>query len=236
MFPDDTNFTGYLKFRVLTGDINFSALVDALSKKGYITEVNFPEGAGLCSSHMEALKQEEFDALFAFFYPGTLNTISLSCIATNKGGACPTGAHAYALINTNVLSLQEGHDVLERENYVSEFSDFDLMKAKERLLEYLEKSIGRLAEKGVQDELKQLQDDVQLIEGRLKSLGLLPLTEDEKVWQTLDEKFPSARSRDEVELDGVRYIRVFHPAEKNSEGKVIKWDKSWRKLVEQSNI
>lgn len=236
MFPDDANFTGYLKFRVLTGDINFSALVDALSKKGYITEVNFPEGAGLCSSHMEALKQEEFDALFAFFYPGTLNTISLSCIATNKGGACPTGAHAYALINTDVISERDGLDILERENYVSEFSEFDLTKAKERLLEYLEKSIGRLSEKGVQDELKQLQGDVQLIEGRLKSLGLLPLTEDEKVWQALDEKFPSARSRDEVELDGVRYIRGFHPAEKNSEGKVIKWDKSWRKLGEQSNI
>ena len=236
MFPDDTNFTGYLKFRVLTGDINFSALVDALSEKGYITEVEFPEGAGLCSSHMEALKQEEFDALFAFFYPGELNTISLSCIASNEGGVCPTGAHAYALINTGVISERGGLDILERENYMSEFSDLVLMKAKERLLEYLEKSIGKLSDKSVQDELKQLQNSVQVIEERLKSLGLLPLTEDEQVWQTLDEKFPSARSRDEVELDGVRYIRIFRPAEKNSEGKVIKWDKSWRKLGKQSNI
>lgn len=236
MFPDDTNFTGYLKFRVLTGDINFSALVSALNEKGYITEVDFPEGAGLCSSHMEALMQEEFDELFAFFYPGTLSTISLSCIATNKGGVCPTGAFAYALINTDVLSLQEGHDVLERENYVSEFSEFDLMKAKERLLEYLDKSIGKLSDKSVQDELKQLQDSVQLIEERLKSLGLLPLTEDEEIWRTLDEKFPRARSRDEVELDGVRYIRIFRPVEKNDEGKVLKWDKTWRKLVKQNNI
>lgn len=104
------------------------------------------------------------------------------------------------------------------------------------LLEYLEKSIGWLSEKGVQDELKQLQDDVQLIEGRLKSLGLLPLTEDEKVWQALDGKYPSARSRDEAELDGVRYIRVFRPVAKDDEGKVLEWDKRWRKLGEQSNI
>lgn len=236
MYPDDFNFSGYLKFRVLTGDIDFSALVEVLSEKGYLTEVDFPDGAGLCSSHMEMLGQEEFDALFAFFYPGRLNTINLRCIATNEGGACPAGAYAYALINRNMLSEREGLDILKRENYASEFSEFDLGWAKERLLEYLKASTGRLSEKSVQNELKRRQDRVLLIEERLKALGLLPLTEEEKVWQELDRKFPFARSRDEVELSGVRYMRIFHPAEKNGEGEVLKWAKSWRRLGEQNNI
>ncbi|QLL14264.1 hypothetical protein [Pseudomonas chlororaphis] len=232
MYPDDFNFSGYLKFRVHTGDIDFSALVGALSEKGYITEVDFPEGAGLCSSHMEVLSQEEFDALFDFFYPGRLNTISLHCIATNEGGTYPTGAYSYALINLDVLSEREGLDILERENYMSEFSEFDLGWAREELLEYLKVSMGRLSEKSIQDELKRRQDRVLLIEGRLKALGVLPLTEEEKAWQALDEKFPFAGSRDEVELDGVRYIRIFRPAEKDHEGKVLQWARSWRRLGE----
>lgn len=236
MFPKNFNFTGYLKYRVQTGDIDFSALVEALSEKGYITEVDFPEHAGLCSSHMEGLSQGEFDALFAFFFPGRLNTISLHCIATNEGGTFPTGAHAYALLNTNVISTQEGLDILERENYAGEFSEFDLGQAREDLLACLNASMGRLSEKSVQDELKRRQERVLLIEGRLKALGLLPLTEEEMLWKTLDEKFPFARSRDEVELDGVRYMRIFRPAEKNDEGNVLKWIKSWRRLGEPSSV
>lgn len=232
MYPDKFGFSGYLKHRVLTGDIDFSALVGALSDKGYITEVDFPVRASLCSSHMEALRQEEFDALFAFFYPGRLNTISLSCIATNEGGVSPTGAYAYALINKNVLSEREGLSILEHENYASEFSEFDLDWAREELLDYLKASVGRLSEKSVQAELKRRQDGVLQIEGRMKELGLLPLTEDEKAWQALDEKFPFAKSREEVEFDGVRYIRIYRPAEKDNKGNVLKWDKRWRKLGE----
>ena len=235
MYPDDFNFSGYLKFRVLSGDIDFSALVDALTSKGYITEVDFPDRAGLGSSHMEALSQDEFNALFAFFYPGRLSNINLECIATNEGVTCPTGAFAYALINLDVISKREGLDILRRENYTSEFSEFDLREAKEDVLECLKSSIGKLSEKSTQVELKKRQDRVVLIETRLKALGLLPLTEEEQICQVLDKKFPLARSQDEVELDNVRYIRLFRPAEKNDEGKVTKWIRSWRRLSEPNN-
>lgn len=232
MYPDDSNFSGYLKYRVLTGDIDFSAFVGALSEKGYITEIDFPEGAGLCSSHMEMLGQEEFNELFAFFYPHQLNTISLHCIATNLGGVCPTGAYSYALINRSKLSDQEGLHILEHENYTGEFSESDLEWARQELLEYLKVSMDRLSEKDIQYELKKRQDRVVLIEERLKTLGLLPLSEEEKTWQALDKKFPLARSRDEVELEGIRYMRVFRPIEKNDEGKVLEWAKGWRRLSE----
>uniref|UniRef100_A0A7C2B1B1 Uncharacterized protein n=1 Tax=Pseudomonas graminis TaxID=158627 RepID=A0A7C2B1B1_9PSED len=75
MFPDDYYYRRYLKSRVLTGEIDFSALVKALSDRGYITETDFSDGARIGSSHMEKLGQEEFDALFAFFYPAKMNTI-----------------------------------------------------------------------------------------------------------------------------------------------------------------
>ncbi|AZC22489.1 MULTISPECIES: hypothetical protein [Pseudomonas] len=235
MYPDDFNFSGYLKARVLTGDIDFSALVDALSERGYITEVDFPEGAGLCSSHMEALKQQEFDELFEFFYPRRINDIRLRCIATNEGGACPTGAYAYALINSRRLTDQEGLQILERENYLSEFSEHDLQWAREELLECLGASVQRLSDRDVQHELQRRQAQVLLIEGRLKALGVLPLSEEEHAWQALDAQFPNARSRDVVELEGVRYQRVFRPAQKDAEDKVTKWDKSWRRLGQASD-
>lgn len=232
MYPDDSNFTGYLKFRVLSGDIDFSALVTVLSERGYITEIDFPERAGLGSSHMEALRQEEFDELFAFFYPGRLNTIELHCIATNEGGTCPTGAYAYALINKYVLSHQEGIDILERENYLGEFSEYDLALAKDDLLEFLKASAGKLHHPDVVEGLKERQERMVFIEKKLKALGVLPLTEEERISQALDKAFPHARSREEVDLDGKRYVRVFTPAQKDEEGKVIEWERSWRRLGE----
>jgi hypothetical protein len=229
MFPDDYDYHGYLKSRVLTGELNFSALVEALSDRGYITEIDFPEGASIGSSHMEKLGQEEFDALFAFFYPGKVSTIQLSCIATNEGGSYPTGAYAYALINLSVVSKNEGLAILERENFSAEFTEFELIEARRDLLDCLKNSMGRLADPRVQAELVRLQDHVLLIEERLKALGLLPLTEEEKVWRELDQKFPYARSREQVELDGVSYIRIFRPLGLDDQGK-MSWARSWRKL------
>lgn len=230
MYPDDFNYVGYLKFRVLTGDIDFSALVEALSEQGYLTEIEFPERAGMSSSHMERLTQEEFDELFAFFYPDRVSSISLECIATNEGVTHPTGAYSYALINRAVLSHQEGIDILERENYASEFTEFDLVQAKEDLLEFIKVSIERLSEQRVQDELKRHHDYLLVIETRLKSLRLLPLSEEEQTWQTLDNQFPFARSKEIVELDGLRYVRVFTPAEKDENGNVSRWAKHWHRL------
>ena len=69
---------------------------------------------------------------------------------------------------------------------------------------------------------------VREIESALREDGTLPLSDIERLHAQLDAAFPNAKSREVVELNGVRYQRVFWPLEKSRSGKtVLSWGRSW---------
>lgn len=100
--------------RVRRGEINFERLVEILRHAGYITEENQEAGCGFGSSAMEAVHQEDFEKLFAFFFPGEHCDITIGCIATDEGGQ--SGAYTYALFNSNEVSRPTMQQILERQN------------------------------------------------------------------------------------------------------------------------
>ena len=63
---------------------------------------------------MEAVRQEAFEAIFAFFYPDELCDIRVECAATSKGGEAV--GYAYALFNSNVVTREEVLNTLRAEN------------------------------------------------------------------------------------------------------------------------
>ena len=69
-----------------------------------MTEHDRNEECRLASTSIEQATQEEFDALFGFFYPDRLNNVQFSKIATDKGGC--GRAFSYALFNVNVISRE----------------------------------------------------------------------------------------------------------------------------------
>ena len=107
-----------LKERVASGCFDFDSFVEVMQNHGYITEIDAPDGAGIISSDMERTftLQKEFDQLFLFFYPNTLNDIKLECAATNKGFEIEAGAFSYALYNENIIKREEVIEILIREN------------------------------------------------------------------------------------------------------------------------
>jgi hypothetical protein len=107
-----------LKEGIRAGRFSFEKLVELLGNSGYITEAMATEGLALQSTTMEMLSQQDFDELFAFFYPGRLNEIEVFCIATDKGG--PRGAFSYALYNRNQISHEQVISILRKENMEAE--------------------------------------------------------------------------------------------------------------------
>tara|TARA_B100000809_G_scaffold123410_1_gene121530 strand:+ start:1071 stop:1418 length:348 start_codon:yes stop_codon:yes gene_type:complete len=65
------------------------------------------------------------------------------------------------------------------------------------------------------------------LERRCKAEKLIPYTEDELVGQRLDAAFPNAKSKQIVELDGVKYKRTFSPNFSNSGKTIVSWDRDW---------
>lgn len=61
----------------------------------------------------------------------------------------------------------------------------------------------------------------------LKASGLLPRTDHEEIEARLDAAFPSARHKDEVEFEDVRYARWARPATYSLSGRPMKWDTGW---------
>ncbi|WP_417794571.1 hypothetical protein [Terasakiella pusilla] len=71
------------------------------------------------------------------------------------------------------------------------------------------------------------------IEKALKSADALPRTEHEEIEFKLDKAFPTARSREIVELEGILFQRRFRPLTKSRSGKTVTtWDAYWIKLSE----
>lgn len=102
--------------RVRRGEINFERLVEILRSRGYITEQQQEKGCGFGSSAMEAARQNEFEALFSFFFPHEVCDIEIQCAATNAGGGPGEFAYAYALFNSNAITRTEILAVLQAEN------------------------------------------------------------------------------------------------------------------------
>lgn len=91
---------------VSNGSLNFENLVKELSDKGYLleTEVDFGRAS------FNAAKNEDFNRLFEFFYPKTINNIDFRTIATDKGTT--PGTSTYAFYNSNIMPLEEILDIL----------------------------------------------------------------------------------------------------------------------------
>jgi hypothetical protein len=69
-----SNFDSSLISAVRRGELDFESLVEVLSKAGYLTDIDSNQGLGLASTRIEGARQEDFDALFQFFYLGVGST------------------------------------------------------------------------------------------------------------------------------------------------------------------
>lgn len=80
-------------------------------------------------------------------------------------------------------------------------------------------------------EFSQAAKQLRAVEGYLKLVGLLAYTDDELAQETLNEKYPNAKSRDIVKLNGVRYQKRFIPKKRSKTGKTVKeWHTFWENL------
>jgi hypothetical protein len=100
------NFELSLIDSVRRGELDFERLVEVLSSEGYLTDADGSEGLGFVSARIEAARQEHFDALWKFFYPGKRHDIRLRSCATNKGFTL-RGDFNYALFNENQISYED---------------------------------------------------------------------------------------------------------------------------------
>lgn len=110
-----------IKKRIASGEFNLDLFINIMKHDGYITEIDAPEGAGMCSSDMEKthLLQEEFNFIFSFFYPNIIQDIEFGCVATSKGFKIESGGYSYALYNRSVISREEVEKILIKENQLS---------------------------------------------------------------------------------------------------------------------
>jgi hypothetical protein len=110
---------------VRRGELDFERLVEVLSKAGHLTDIDGKQGLGFTRTRIEGARQEDFDALFQFFYPCESHSIKLRSCATDKG-FLQRGAYTYALFNENIVSREEMMVMLVRLNAQQE-RDFPSM-------------------------------------------------------------------------------------------------------------
>lgn len=80
-------------------------------------------------------------------------------------------------------------------------------------------------------EARLASEHLREVEECLKSNGLLAYTDDELAQETLNDKYPLAKSRDIVSLNGVRYQKRFYPKKRSKSGKTVKeWYSEWVNL------
>lgn len=84
-----------------------------------------------------------------------------------------------------------------------------------------------------QADIKAAAQKAREIEQYLKDVGVLELTEKEKLEKELDQIFPNAKSKEIVEYNGKKYRRRFFPLEKSRSRKTVtEWGKSWESAEE----
>lgn len=100
--------------RVRRAELNFEKLVEALSTRGYVTDMEHEDGLSFIRASVNQTHARDFDALFALLMPGRLNDIRLMTTASSEGTS--PGTPTYAVFNTNVISYQEMRAVLAEMN------------------------------------------------------------------------------------------------------------------------
>ena len=100
---------------VRRGELKFERFVEVLSKDGYTTDADGNQGLGFIRTRISAARQEDFDSLWEFFYPGQGHDIRLNTCASDEGFAV-SGGYTYALFNETLVSRQEMMDTLKRRN------------------------------------------------------------------------------------------------------------------------
>ncbi|MDP9933644.1 hypothetical protein [Variovorax paradoxus] len=88
--------------RVRRGELNFERLVEVLSERGHVTDVDHEEGLSFIRSSVNQTHREDFDALFKLLMPGRINDIDLRTTASSEG--THPGTPTYAVFNANVIS------------------------------------------------------------------------------------------------------------------------------------
>ncbi|WP_141218235.1 hypothetical protein [Bordetella genomosp. 11] len=69
---------------------------------------------------------------------------------------------------------------------------------------------------------------VREISAQLKSLGLIDMSDAEKLTSELDRLYPNAKSKTNVVHNGVKYQIRYFPVEKSRSGKTVKeWAHEW---------
>jgi hypothetical protein len=101
--------------RVRQGVLSFERLVEVLATEGYLTDADGADGLGFSRVCIDATQQEDFDALWNFFYPGEGHDIQLSSCASDKGFAVG-GGFTNALFNETLVSRDEMMQTLKRLN------------------------------------------------------------------------------------------------------------------------
>jgi hypothetical protein len=96
-------------------ELNFERLVEVLSKEGYVTDADGNQGLGFIRTRISAARQEDFDRLWNFFYPGQGHDIQLNSCASDEGFAV-SGGYTYALFNESLVSREEMMQTLKRRN------------------------------------------------------------------------------------------------------------------------
>lgn len=101
--------------RVRRGSLSFERLVETLTTEGYLTDADGLEGLGFNRVCIDATRQEDFDALWDFFYPSEGHSIILEPCASDKGFAVG-GSFTNALYNETLVSRDEMMETLKRLN------------------------------------------------------------------------------------------------------------------------
>lgn len=109
------NFDSSLIRSVRRGELDFERLLTVLSTEGCLTDVDGNQGLGFTRTRIDGARQDDFDALFRFFYPGEGHSIELQSCSSDTGFA-QRGAFTYALFNETLISRQEMMAMLTRLN------------------------------------------------------------------------------------------------------------------------
>jgi len=88
--------------RVRRGELNFERLVQVLSARGYVTDVEHEPGLSFVRATVNKTQREDFNALFAVLMPDRINDIDLRTTASSEG--THPGTPTYAVFNANVIS------------------------------------------------------------------------------------------------------------------------------------
>lgn len=110
MDPNDLTLIG----RVRRGELNFERLVDVLSDRGYVTDVEHEEGLSFIRASVNQTIREDFDALFKLLMPGQFNDIKLMTTASSVG--THPGTPTYAVFNANRISYEDMMETLAEMN------------------------------------------------------------------------------------------------------------------------